>query len=117
MSGPEKRFENKVKKYLESHGYWFIKYWAGAEYTKEGIPDILACIKGYFYGIEIKADTGKPKLLQLINLTKIREAGGKGILLYPKDFDNFINYIETSNPIWYNENMQMQKCWFKKLMK
>ena len=59
----EKNFENKLKNYLKAQGAWYIKYWAGAAFTKEGIPDILACIKGKFYGIEVKAANGKPTFI------------------------------------------------------
>lgn len=107
----EKNFENKVKAWLKDSGAWFIKYWAGTPYTKEGIPDILACINGVFYGIEIKAPNGKPTVIQLVTLCKIREAGGKGILLYPKDWSGFISNDED----WYRENIQLQERWYKKL--
>lgn len=113
----EKNFENKVKKYLESKNAWFIKYWAGSEFTRSGIPDILACIDGRFYGIEIKAKTGKPSMLQLVVLRKIREAKGIGILLYPDDFDNFVKLVEGSEvgEYWYRENRLVQKEWCDKL--
>lgn len=113
----EKLFENKLKSFLRTSHAWYIKYWAGAQFTKEGIPDILACINGYFFGIEVKANTGKPTLIQLVNLRKIREAGGYGILLYPDNFDGFISFVKTHNSIWYNENIQMQNLWFDKLNK
>lgn len=89
----EKTFENKVKKFLEEEGAWFIKYWAGAQFTKAGIPDILACVNGYFVGIEIKAQNGKPSELQLYNIDKIREAGGFAIVLYPSAFADFKQFI------------------------
>lgn len=113
----EKNFENKVKQFIDSVDGWYIKYWAGAKYTKDGIPDILACIKGRFYGIEIKASNGRPKLLQLVMLKKIRAAGGIGILLYPKDFSAFKALINRSEAgiEWYNENIKNQDEWFKKL--
>lgn len=113
----EKNFENKVKAYLTKIGAWFIKYWAGAAYTKEGIPDVLACINGKFYGIEIKADNGKPTLIQLVTLRKIRESGGYGILLYPHDFQGFVNFVRTpsESSSWYYQNIDMQHNWFKKL--
>ena len=113
----EKNFENKVKSFLENIGAWYIKYWAGAKYTKEGIPDILACIKGKFYAIEIKAPNGRPKLLQLIKLRKIRNAGGIGVLLYPKDFEDFINLVyDTDEGIdWYCENIDEQDRWYARL--
>lgn len=113
----EKNFENKVKKYLDQQGAWYIKYWAGSKFTKEGIPDILACVNGRFYGIEDKGPNGRPKVLQLINLRKIREAGGFGILLYPKDFNYFIEFTKCPGPnnLWYRENIKLQEKWFKKL--
>lgn len=97
----EKIFENKIKKYLKEQGCWFIKYWAGAAFTKEGIPDILCCCNGKFLGIEVKAPKGKPSDLQLYNLKKIDEAGGFGILLYPKDFEKFKELISDIKGNWF----------------
>lgn len=90
----EKNFENKVKKFLKDKGAWVLKYWGGAAYTKSGIPDLLVCFKGWFLGIELKASKGKPSELQLYNLRQIDKAGGIGILLYPKDFEDFKQFIE-----------------------
>lgn len=91
----EKQFENKIKAYLKSKGAWLIKYWAGAQFTKEGIPDLLVCYKGHFIAIEVKAEKGHPSKLQLYNIRKIIEAGGHAFILYPKDFDDFKNFIES----------------------
>lgn len=90
----EKNFENKIKKYLETKKSWYIKYWAGAAFTKSGIPDLIACCDGYFLGIEVKAPNGKPSPLQIHNLKEIDKAGGFGILLYPKDYELFQKFIE-----------------------
>lgn len=90
----EKIFENKIKKYLESRGAWFVKYWAGAQYTKSGIPDILACINGYFVGIEVKAQNGIPSELQLHNVRVINAAGGFAFVLYPSKFDEFKTFVD-----------------------
>ena len=88
----EKRFENRVKKFLESQGCWFVKFFANA-YTKSGIPDILVCCNGYFIGVEIKAPNGKPSPLQKRNIKKIYESGGIGVVLYPDQFDYFKELI------------------------
>ena len=114
----ETPFKEKVEEWLESMGAWFIKYWAGPKgFTKEGIPDILACINGKFYGMELKGDGGKPTLLQIINLRKIRAAGGIGVLLYPDDLKYFIEFINGTEmgDHWYRENKQRQQDWFDKL--
>jgi Holliday junction resolvase len=89
----EKQFETKVKKFLKDQGCWFLKYWAGAAYTKTGIPDLLICCNGCFLGVELKAPNGKPSELQLWNIEQIKKAGGIGLVLYPKDFDSFKELI------------------------
>jgi len=91
--GNEKRFENKVKKFLKDNGCWYIKYWAGAAYTKAGIPDLLVCCNGRFVAVEVKAEDGKLSELQTYNLNKINEAGGIGVALYPDDFEKFKDTI------------------------
>lgn len=115
----EKNFENRLKKHLKEKGCWFIKYWAGAAFTKEGIPDLLVCCDGRFIAIEVKSLKGEPSILQLYNLKKIDESGGFGILLYPNMWDDFKLFIQ--NPVnranWYKKNLDLQKEWFEKLMK
>jgi len=88
----EKLFENKIKKFLKDEGCWFVKYFANG-YTKSGIPDILACVNGYFVAIEVKGEKGKPSELQLWNVEKIKGAGGQALILYPKDFNSFKELI------------------------
>lgn len=118
----EKNLDNKVLSFLKEQGAWRIKYWAGAKFTKSGVPDILACVDSYFFGIEDKNDDGKPTVLQLKNLEWIHNAGGFAILLYPNDFDNFKKFIVDGLDNlsewqfdWYYKNRKLQKEWFKKL--
>ena len=89
----EKRFEERIKKFLKDEGCWFVKYWGGSQFTKSGIPDLLVCCEGYFIGVEVKATQGKPSELQLYNLKKIEEAGGCSVLLYPDQWELFKNFI------------------------
>ena len=91
----EKNFENQVKRFLKDQGCWFFKYWGGGIYTKSGIPDILICCKGRVVAVEVKATRGTPSPVQISTLREIRNAGGYGILLYPKDWDYFIHFIEN----------------------
>lgn len=90
----EKVFENKVKKYLKEKGCWYLKYWGGAQFTKNGIPDLLVCCNGIFLGIELKAAKGKPSEIQLWTIEQIKKAGGYSFVLYPKDFDKFKKLID-----------------------
>lgn len=102
--GPEKTFENKVKKFLEEQGAWFVKFFAN-RMTREGIPDILACVNGYFVGIEVKAQNGKPSELQKYHCNKIRKAGGFAFVLYPSGFEDFKQFIYGLNCERFNREM------------
>lgn len=90
----EKNFEEKVKRFLKDRGAWFIKYWGGGGFTKSGIPDLLVCYRGHFLGIELKGPRGQPSDLQLYHLRQIDQAGGYGILLYPKDYEMFQRFMD-----------------------
>jgi hypothetical protein len=107
MSGKEKQFEEKLKKFLTDRGHWQVKFFANS-YTRAGVPDILACICGRFVGIEVKAENGRASELQLYNRRKIREAGGICIIVYPSQMELFkrlILQIETGN---YQNYMQYE---------
>jgi Holliday junction resolvase len=92
--GPEKTFETKIKSFLDEQGIWYVKFFAN-RMTKEGIPDILACVNGYFVGIEVKAQNGKPSDLQLYHCEKIRKSGGFAFVLYPSGFEKFKTFVEN----------------------
>lgn len=102
----EKTFENKIKKFLEENNAWFVKFFANS-YTKSGIPDILACVNGYFVGVEVKSQNGKPSELQLYNVRKIREAGGFAMVLYPSGFDEFKRFITDLNKDTFNREKEI----------
>ena len=105
----EKQFEERVKKWFHRIGVypsgyakqkmetkpvgWYFKHWGGG-YAKSGIPDIIACICGVMFGIELKASNGHATDLQKLNISRINEAGGIGVILYPSGFDDFKNIVE-----------------------
>lgn len=89
----EKAFENKVKGMLKDHNCWTLKTWSNGV-QRSGVPDLLVCCNGWFVGVELKADKGKPSDLQRWNLRKIYESGGFAWLLYPDMYDDFVEFIE-----------------------
>lgn len=90
----EKNFENRIKKYLDKKGCWYVKFFANA-YTSSGIPDILASINGRFVGIEVKQESGKPSMLQKVHLKRIFDSGGIGILVYPSGYEDLKELIDN----------------------
>lgn len=111
MAG-EKNFEEKIKRYLESKNCWFVKFFAN-RMTKVGVPDLLACVNGFFVAIEVKASNGRPSELQLYNRRKIRESGGISIILYPEQFEDFKllidDLIERPEVLDWNEQSTFDK--------
>lgn len=99
----EKNFENKIKNYLDSIGAWHIKYWAGAQFTKAGIPDILTCVNGFFVAIEVKAQNGKLSALQLHTIKKIRESGGFAMVVYPSGWNQLKEFLDNLNEGYFKE--------------
>ena len=72
---PEAKVKKQVTRQLDAMGaYYFYPVTGG--YGKSGVPDIVGCYKGSFFGIECKAGKNKPTLLQDRNLKEIRKAGG-----------------------------------------
>ena len=72
---PEGKVKKKVVDVLKAQGaYYFFPATGG--YGRSGVPDIVACLKGQFIGIECKAGGNQPTALQESELQKIRDAGG-----------------------------------------
>lgn len=80
MTTPETKVKRAVTKILDSHNaYHFFPATHG--YGRSGVPDIVACYKGHFIGIECKAGKGVPTALQLKELRLIQEAGGVSMVV------------------------------------
>jgi len=97
MTTPEKKVKDKVKKLLAEHGaYYFMPATGG--YGKSGVPDLVACIKGRFIGIECKANGGKPTALQEKNLMDIISKGGISILVDETGIEDFKKLLNAGIP-------------------
>ena len=89
----ENQFQTKVIKYLCSKGYYVLNM-PGSSQQRKGTPDLIVCINGTFWGIELKCKGNKPSPLQLHALKEIDNAGGIGIVLYEDQFDSFKKKLE-----------------------
>jgi hypothetical protein len=87
--GPsEHQIQTQIIEYLETkHVFFYRQNTGGAKfgnyYVKFGIPgapDIVAVIKGHFFGIEVKDVKGKQSEKQIEFMNKLRYAGGTYIL-------------------------------------
>lgn len=90
----EKKIENEIKAYIKSRGGLCYKIHGGDLYQETGIPDLLCCWGGLFFGIEVKDPGGKPSAIQLAQGARIRKAGGHFIIA--KSLQDVIDYIEIA---------------------
>jgi Holliday junction resolvase len=77
---PEVKVKKKVVAILkEHHAYYFYPVTGG--YGGSGVPDIVGCYHGKFFGIECKAGKNKPTPLQQKNLDSIKTMGGTALVI------------------------------------
>lgn len=77
---PESKVKKQVVQVLKDRGaYYFYPVTSG--YGASGVPDIVACYKGRFVGIECKAGKNKPTDLQQRNLDAIVGSGGIALVI------------------------------------
>ena len=74
-----------IMKFLKTVPRCFAWKEHGGMYGTAGIPDIIACIDGKFYGFEVKTDVGKPTKLQDAIIRKINRAGGTAVIVRSVD--------------------------------
>ena len=80
MMTPEAKVKKIVVQQLKDMGaYYFYPVTGG--YGRSGVPDIVGCYEGLFFGIECKAGKNKPTPLQEKNLKQIAEAGGLALVV------------------------------------
>ena len=74
-----------IMRYLKRMPGCFCWKEHGGMYGTAGVPDIIACIDGHFYGFEVKTENGKPTKLQKATIRKIRASGGTALVVRSVD--------------------------------
>ena len=90
----EGQLTREIKEYLKSRGAYAENIWGGG-FQASGIPDILACYKGRFLGLEVKLDYNSPSPIQKAKLTLINRAGGVGQVVRSVDeVETILDYLD-----------------------
>lgn len=93
---PEKRVKDKVVAQLKALGaYYFYPVTGG--FGASGVPDIIVCYKGRFFGFECKANGNKPTKLQQHNIDKINDAGGVALVINEDNMNDIKTILENSH--------------------
>lgn len=89
---PEAKVKKKVVAVLKNHGaYYFYPVTGG--YGRSGVPDIVGCYRGVFFGIECKAGRNKPTPLQQQNLDDISKQGGLALVINESNVEEVQMYL------------------------
>lgn len=86
----EQQIQKKIITRLEARGCYVVKVISA---SKTGIPDILGCYDGVFFGIEVKTPStiNKTTKLQDYNIDKIIETGGYAMVMWDAEqVDDFL---------------------------
>ena len=94
MASGEAKIQKDIINWLVFEGAWVVKTIAT---TKNGTPDILFCMRGKFGAVEVKKPGGRPTALQLVQIRKIREAGGLACVAYDLEtVKDYVNHLMES---------------------
>lgn len=89
---PEAKVKKKVVEQLKQlRAYYFYPVTGG--YGRSGVPDIIGCYEGLFFGIECKAGNNKLTPLQEKNLKEIRAAGGLDMVVNEDNMHEVANEL------------------------
>lgn len=78
----EQQFQKKVLDYIKSIGGYARKI-NNANMT--GTPDVFACVQGFFFAFECKAEAKEATQLQQYNIRLIETAGGSAAVVWKLD--------------------------------
>lgn len=81
VAKPESRLRSKIVKYLRAtRGRWIVTH--GSQYQEAGVSDIIGCIDGHFWALELKTPEKFKRpghgltALQVEFIDSVRRAGG-----------------------------------------
>lgn len=92
LEGYEK---DDICKYLDSIGAWYFRPFMNG-YGKSGVPDIIACIEGDFWGIEVKREGKGATPRQQLRMAEIDKARGHNVAGTAAVVINYINLIRAT---------------------
>lgn len=96
---PEAKVKAKAVKILKGIGaYYFYPVTGG--FGRSGVPDIIGCHKGVFFGFECKAGKNKPTALQQKNLDDITAAGGFALVVNEENVSSIAEMLENAIVSW-----------------
>ena len=82
LSIKEADITKQIRDYLNYKHIFHWKQWQGPMSQPKGVSDIIGCINGKFFSIEVKVPGGLPTNHQINFMEAIRAAGGIAFVAY-----------------------------------
>ena len=92
---PEAKVKKVVTTQLKERGAYYFYPMTGG-YGRSGVPDIIGCIDGLFFGIECKAGKNTTTALQDKNIADIQRTGGCALVVNEQNMHTFWQEIEAA---------------------
>lgn len=91
--GPEQKLKKAIKTYLDSvNAYYAVVQ--GGPFSPPGAPDIIACYKSLFIGIEAKSPTGG-RVSEIQKFTHKKIIDSQGIIIIARSVEDVKEVIES----------------------
>lgn len=95
MTGPETRLRKKiVKKLLEIWPRAYIRKIHGNAFQNVGIADLLCCIEGVFFALEVKMKGRHATPAQLLEGEKVKKASGYFAVVF--SVDETVSFVQKT---------------------
>lgn len=85
----------RIAKVLRSRGAFVLNV-HGSSMQARGLPDLVVCYRGLYFGIEVKIPGKEPTEIQLWTMSEIQKAGGyAGVATTPEEALNVLRQAFT----------------------
>lgn len=84
---------DRIERFLRRQPRCWVRKTHGSGYTA-GLPDLIGCLRGRFFAIEVKRPGEQPTALQVRELSNIRQA--YGFALWVDTYDAVVDFVRDA---------------------
>lgn len=84
---------DRIERFLRRQPRCWVRKTHGSGYTA-GLPDLIGCLRGRFFAIEVKRPGEQPTALQARELSNIRQA--YGFALWVDTYDAVVDFVRDA---------------------
>lgn len=93
-SAREASLVDRIERYLKRQPGCLVRKTHGSAYSA-GVADLIGCLKGRYFEIEVKRPGEQPTALQLRGLEDVRKAGGYG--MWTDCYEDIVQFVREAS--------------------